>query len=108
MCKSTKESYLKEIYFTQYLFPSGETQQISILRPEDVFIKAEALKTLGFKFEIENKNGKIWGTIINVDTEEYCDFFCQNGPEIHDAVDETVARAYKKFAESQPKNEEVL
>lgn len=85
--------------FTQFLFPNGRKEQVTIERPADIEDKASQLEGMGFKFEIENKNGTIWMSCVNHGeggTETAFDKWCDNGPDVPLCVDELVTNAFKR------------
>lgn len=88
---------MKQVAFTQFLFPDRRPSPQWIERPDHVAEKAETLQKAGYKFEIENNNGAIWMSISHHGKEEHADRFCQNGPAVPGMVDDLIEEAYRRF-----------
>ncbi len=88
---------MRPVEFTQFMFPKARRESILIEREDAIADKAEKLKCLGFSFEIENNNERIWATIINHETERAVDNFCANGPPVSKMIDDLIMRAYDKY-----------
>ncbi len=89
------------VEFTQFMFPNGRRKTISIALPRDLAKKAKILKEKGFKFEIENKNGQIWMTIIHGTIEDQdLTRIVPDGPLVPNNVAAHIEDAYEKWGKS--------
>lgn len=88
---------MKEIEFTQFLFPKGLPCRVLISVSDPVADAAEALKKRGFSLEIENRDGNVWAGITNHITNESVDAFCPNGPGIPGAINRMILEASRRF-----------
>jgi hypothetical protein len=86
------------IPFTQYLRPNGRRRQVSIERPSLVEKMADHVISRGYVFECEElSNGTCSLTVTNDEGDLEVEL-CRNGPEVSDAVDVLVKRAYVRLA----------
>ena len=90
---------MREVQFTQFMFPGGRPNPVTILMTDDVADKADALKKKGFKFEIENKDQEIWMSASDHVKEKHIDRVCSNGPDVPKKVKEMIEEAYSNFIE---------
>jgi hypothetical protein len=67
---------------------------VEIDRPEAIAVMAEKLKAKGFSFEIENKMGRIWMSIVDHDTDTAYDEISHNGPGLEDKLDNLIKKAF--------------
>ena len=85
---------MKDIKFTQFIFPNGRKSEQFISKPDDIADKAEKLIESGFCFEIENNCGKIWMSCSNHKRDVHFNEFCLNGVDVPVKVDELINKAY--------------
>ena len=93
---------MKDIPFTQFIRPYGRKLHISILRPDEIAEQASELVANQIKFEIEElRTGE-----VSMTAEDYrpgaeeptlAIEVVPNGPEVVNAVDRLITRAYTKF-----------
>ncbi len=90
------------IPFTQFLMPDGRRKPITIDRPPDIEVKAQAILKAGCVFEIEMlRSGAISMEILRrppEESDEDCEIiaaeFCANGPGVPVAVDKMITEAF--------------
>lgn len=86
------------VKFTQFLFPNGERRPMEIDLPDDIEDMASTLRENGFLFEIENRDGRIWASILNNRVEEQVvDGYCFNGPEVPEMIKKIIREAYTRY-----------
>lgn len=94
---------MPNIYFTQYLRPSGRPAVVSIWRGDDIAAKADSIMRQGFRFETEVlMTGQVSFTISD-DDDDYAIEVCDNGTNVPLTVDKLIldfnlADAIKKRA----------
>lgn len=84
------------INFTQFLFPDGRREIISIERPEEIQDKYDDLVSQGFKFEIENNHGQIWATCRRSE-DETVDEIGFNNFKVPDLIDNLISRSWELY-----------
>lgn len=86
-----------EIPFTQYVLPSGRPREVSIERPDEVGLRAEALIAKGYRFECEMLTDMETVSLTVVDPDDKGDIaieLCKNAPGLlGPAVDRLVDQA---------------
>jgi enoyl-CoA hydratase/carnithine racemase len=89
------------IPFTQYLMPDGERRKQFFDRPPEVETKAKRLIASGAVFESEVlTTGLVSLTCELLDEEEtLAHEICAKGPDVLDAIDRLVNRAYERMQE---------
>ncbi len=83
------------IPFTQYLYPFGDNQPVTIERPDNIELLATKVIASGGYFEIEmlENTREISITAAFKDEDIACEV-CENGPPVLEAVDKVVQNAY--------------
>lgn len=104
---SMTEQRLKEIPFTQYLYPQGVSSLQFIDRPEEIANLAYDVIANGYRFAVENRYGKIvmacepkgarasWIKEGQGFPWAIAEEKAKNGPEVIAAVDRLIKRAYE-------------
>lgn len=84
------------VEFTEYVLPNGRTRIFSVARPPEICEKAEQLKRLGLKLEIEIlTTGAVSMTVEN-DEEAIAHEVVVNGPQVLEAVDKLINDAHAR------------
>lgn len=84
---------MREIQFTQYLFPDGRKKPVWIKRPKEVADKADRIAKAGYLLECEMlpETSMVSLTIHNSDTgEDEAIELAKNGPKVPEAVDRLI------------------
>jgi hypothetical protein len=84
--------------FTQYLFPHGRQEEVTIDMSPEVEALAKELEAKGCRFEIENNNGMIFMDCLRDDGCELTNQLCENGPKVPICVEKLVREATTALA----------
>ena len=88
------------IPFIQYLRPNGRTKPVSIERSSEIEAMAQEIRAKGYHFECEVlSEGTASFTVVSPDDEigDVDIELVPNGPDVPDAVDRLVRRAFEKL-----------
>lgn len=94
---------MKEIYFTQYLYPHGIPRRVFVERPDEVAEKAAAVTKAGYEFEADMNPRTMICTFSVADKEKGEDIMmraCINGPDVPNTVDELVNAVHEELSRS--------
>lgn len=88
--------------FTQFIFPHGRKEEISIEVAPDIEKMAQELVAAGYAFEIECQTAFTYpGAIVYMDCcnaqVELANEACENGPRVPEKVVSLVKKAYQRF-----------
>lgn len=90
--------------FTQFIYPNGRKEQVSVKVSDELESKAQELIQNGYRFEVEKnpQSGLIYMDCIDTKVDHpVSSKFCDDGPEVLVKVAELVNDSYESF-KSEP------